>query len=191
MIHVSLRTLKAIACQLWRGKNGCLDEGRYVWGRGSALASHFGVEFEPLGYEMPWLSYDVQGLALPIVGKEVPRAWREAFLATLKFVYSYQMMKKIMRMGSILDTVRRLHLLMWIEKFRLEMLVPTRRRHMMSASVSIPTESPNAGSMSEPSTISSLPSATLLEIPRKISLTSVFYCTLTCGRNISETRHTI
>ena len=142
------------------GKNGCLDEGRYVWGKGSALASHFGVGFEPLGYEIPWLPYDVQGLALPIVGKEVPRAWREAFLATTEFVYSYQMMKENMRMGSILDTVQRL--LMWIETFRLEMLVPTRQRHMMSASVSIPTESPNAGFMSEPSTISSLPSATLL-----------------------------
>ena len=143
------------------------------------------------GHEIPWLSYDIQGLALPIVGKEVPRAWREAFLATTEFVYSYQMMKRNMRMGSILNTGRRLHLLMWIENFRLEMLVPTRQRHMMSTSVSILTESPNASLMSEPSTISSLPYAPLLSIPQKISLTSVFYCTLTCGRNISETRNTI
>ena len=101
------------------------------------------------GDEVPWLLRS-SGSALPIVNKKIPRARREALLAATKFVYCHRRIKKKVcehgqfrtRSGDYLG-------LIWIENFRLEMLIPTRERHMMSASVSIPTEFPNARFLSE------------------------------------------
>ena len=98
--------------------------------------------------EVPWLLRS-SGSALPIVNKKVPRARREALLAATQFVYSYRRTEKNLRTWSIPDTVWRFPWLSWIESFRLEMLIPTRESHMMSASVSIPTEFHNARFLSE------------------------------------------